>query len=76
MEGPLGTIGVVAGALDRQFRRTAGAVAAPGEFVGGGEGQDELFGFSAASSRCVTASSTVCALIERQVDVACWSLRE
>ena len=44
MEGPLGSLGFVAGALDRQLGGPAPPATAVGHLVGGGQGQRHLLG--------------------------------
>ena len=75
MEGAFGAVGLVAGTLDGELGGATEAVVSVGDRVGGGQRQRDLGGFSAASSRSATASSTVAAAIERHVGVVCRSAR-
>jgi hypothetical protein len=85
-EGAFGAIGFVAGAFDGELGGSACPLTPIGVLVGGGQGEGELGGLSAASIFSVTAVSTVDAAMDRQVAVVsrsarrehssagCWSL--
>jgi hypothetical protein len=67
MESAFGTVGLVAGAFDSELGSAAESVVAIASATS--------CGFSAASSRPATASSTVAAATERQVAVVARSAR-
>ena len=76
VEGPFGAVGVVAGAFDGQLGGAAGAGAAVGDLVGGGERERDLVGVQRGQQPLGDDVVDRAALTERQVGVACWSLRE